>query len=64
MGKDTNKAEEKKKAVTFAFKVDPEIADLVRRYAFMKNMKVKDVMEEIILKQLGDLQLPEREKEN
>ena len=37
----TKKTDQKKKAVTFAFKIDPDIADLVRRYAFLKNKKVK-----------------------
>ena len=55
---------QKEKAITFAFKIDPETADLVRRYAFMKNMKVKDVMKEIIIKQLGNVKLPEREEGN
>lgn len=57
------KKKESEQAITFAFKIDPETADLVRRYAFMKNMKVKDVMKEIIVKQLGDAKLPEREEE-
>lgn len=60
---DTKETKQKKKAVTFAFKIDPDIADLVRRYAFLKHMKVKDVMEEIIVKQLGNMELPEREEE-
>ena len=51
-----------KKPVTFAFRIDPDIADIVRRYAFLKRMKVKDVMEEIIVKQLGNMELPEREE--
>lgn len=55
--------EQKKKAITFAFKIDPDVADLVRRYAFLKNKKVKEVMEEIIVKQLEDVKLPEREEE-
>lgn len=59
----TKKTDQKKKAVTFAFKIDPDIADLVRRYAFLKNKKVKEVMEEIIVKQLEDVKLPEREEE-
>lgn len=60
---ETKETKQKKKAVTFAFKIDPDIADLVRRYAFLKNKKVKEVMEEIIVKQLGDVKLPEREEE-
>lgn len=60
---ETKGTEQKKKAITFAFKIDPDIADLVRRYAFLKNKKVKEVMEEIIVKQLGDVKLPEREEE-
>lgn len=53
----------KENATTFAFKIDPDTADIVRRYAFMKNMKVKDVMREIIIEELGDLKLPERKEE-
>lgn len=59
----TKETKQKKKAITFAFKIDPDIADLVRRYAFLKHMKVKDVMEEIIEKQLGNMELPKREEE-
>lgn len=59
----TKETKQKKKPVTFAFKINPDIADLVRRYAFLKHMKVKDVMEEIIVKQLGNMELPEREEE-
>ena len=51
----------KENAITFAFKIDPDTADIVRRYAFLKNKKVKDIMREIIIEELGDLKLPERE---
>ena len=59
----TKETKQKKKAITFAFKIDPDIADLVRRYAFLKHMKVKDVMEELITEKLSGVELPEREEE-
>ncbi len=58
------KTDKKKKAITFAFKIDPDMADAIKRYAFLKNKKVKDVMEEIIVEQLEDVKLPEREEEH
>ena len=57
------KTDKKKKAITFTLRIDPDMADAVKRYAFLKNKKIKDVMEEIIVEQLEDVKLPEREGE-
>lgn len=57
------KTDKKKKAITFSLRIDPDMADVVKRYAFLKNKKIKDVMEEIIVEQLEDVKLPEREDE-
>lgn len=51
------------KTIIFAFKTDQDVADMVKRYAFLKNKKIKDVMEEIIVEKLGNVKLPEREEE-
>lgn len=56
------KADKKKKSITFALRIDPDMADAIKRYAFLKNKKIKDVMEEIIVEQLEDVKLPEREE--
>ena len=59
---EAKETEQKKETITFAFRTDQDTVDLVRGYAFLKNKKVKEVMEEIIVKQLGDVKLPEREE--
>lgn len=57
------KMDKNKKSITFALRIDPDMADAIKRYAFLKNKKIKDVMEEIIVEQLEDVKLPERENE-
>lgn len=55
--------DQKKKAITFVLRIGPDMADAIKRYAFLKNKKIKDVMEEITVEQLEDVKLPEREDE-
>lgn len=50
----------KEKCVTFAFRTSPEVAEKVRRYAFMQNKSIREVMEEIINEALKDVDLPTR----
>ena len=61
-----NKEETEKKkgkCVTFAFRTSSCVVEKVRRYAFMQNKSIKEVMEEIISKALKDVELPTRNGE-
>ena len=50
----------KEKCVTFAFRTSSDVVEKVRRYAFMQNKSIKEVMEEIISGALKDVDLPTR----
>ena len=52
--------EEKGECVTFAFRTSSDVVEKVRRYAFMQNKSIKEVMEEIISGALKDVDLPTR----
>ena len=57
------KKRDNSKTIVFAFQADPDVVDMVKRYAFLRNKKIKEVMEEIIVEKLGNVKLPEREEE-
>ena len=57
--KDDSKGE-KGECVTFAFRTSSDVVEKVRRYAFMQNKSIKEVMEEIINEALKDVDLPTR----
>ena len=50
----------KGKCITFAFRTSSDVVEKVRRYSFMQNKSIKEVMEEIISKALKDVDLPTR----
>ena len=52
--------EEKGECITFAFRTSSDVVEKVRRYAFMQNKSIKDVMEKIINEALKDIDLPKR----
>lgn len=59
-GNEEETEKKKEKCVTFAFRASSDVVEKVRRYAFMQNKSIKEVMEEIISGTLKDVDLPTR----
>ena len=62
-GNEEETEKKKGKCVTFAFRTSSGVVEKVRRYAFMQNKSIKEVMEEIINEALKGVELPTRNGE-
>ena len=63
-GNEEEETEKKKgKCITFSFRTSPDVAEKVRRYAFIQNKSIRETMEKIINEALKDVDLPTRNSE-